>query len=168
MEEAAARTFDEPEVAEELIAALRINGNAILLIDSDRRKVDDPLKVHTQRLIDELSGKRGLAWVTAGKEVENYIPPAVFPLLHNDATLKGPAVFSDVLEYNRDKYGNANPLPKTELARRVIPHLRREMLASHSDLAEKLDVVCERIRKWNGMFAEPASEPTTETTAASA
>lgn len=141
-------SFNSPEHVEELIPALKINRHAILLIDSDRGNHTDKLKVHTQRLIDEIQSVDGYAWETKGKEVENYIPIAIFQQIFENAALPGPGEYSEVRVYVGEKEGT-NPPRKTDLAHRIVPLLSKEHLRTTSDLPERLDKVCELIRKWN-------------------
>lgn len=73
--------FDDPDVVEEMIQDLRINSHAIVLMDSDKRKEDDSRKTHVERVVGEVGKVGGIAWVTAGREVENYMPGAALKAL---------------------------------------------------------------------------------------
>ncbi len=69
---------DDKEV-DDFINLLCINRNSVILIDSDRRTArarlpETPLRV--RREFDEGAGA-GFAWVTAGREIENYIAPGL-------------------------------------------------------------------------------------------
>jgi putative ATP-dependent endonuclease of the OLD family len=141
-------SFHSPEHVEDLIPALKINRHAILLIDRDRDSDVEPLKVHTQRLVDEIQTVGGYAWVTKGREVENYIPLAVFQQMFENSALRGPGEYSDVLEYV-GRNSETQPPRKTDLAHQVVPLLSKDHLSTISDLPERLDTVCELIRKWN-------------------
>lgn len=149
-------SFDSPDVANELIAALRINRHAILLADSDKREETDELKENLVRLRDEVENTGGIAWVTKGKEVENYIPAAVFRKMFKNENLDGPGQYTDALKYAAEKKGNKTPPRKTELAHNVANLLKLEMLPTTYDLAEQLEKVCQLIRKWNRL--EPSSQ----------
>jgi putative ATP-dependent endonuclease of OLD family len=147
-------TYEEPEESQEsddgwdpevLVNALHVNRNAIVLMDSDRREADSPLKGRVERVRKELDGKDGLAWVTAGREVENYIPPGVMQHAIRSAANKAPAKFADVLEFLGYKG------TKPQLAQLVTPHMRKEMLSAVYDLEEMLECVCKKLKQWNGM-----------------
>ncbi len=58
---------------EEFIKLRELNRNMAIVIDSDRGSVDAPLKPQAQRLIAEMSKGPGVAWITAGREIENYV-----------------------------------------------------------------------------------------------
>ena len=45
----------------------------VVVIDSDKSGPDDDLKPHAQRLLDEIDDEDGIVWITAGREMENYI-----------------------------------------------------------------------------------------------
>ncbi len=142
-------SFESPEWIGEMIAALRINRHAIVLMDSDRRSENDELKKHTQRLSDEVKAVDGYAWITAGKEVENYIPTPAFRQMFANDSLHGPGVFADVLEYVKKRDDNINRPQKVALAKRVIPHITREAIADCHDMSERLTEVCQLIKDWN-------------------
>ena len=67
----------EPETAEAdvqaFIALRNINQNFAVVIDSDQQNPEDMINATKQRIRSELSGK-GIAWITAGREIENYVP----------------------------------------------------------------------------------------------
>lgn len=59
---------------DDFISMLDINRRMAILIDSDRRNGAQALNATKRRLIEGFECVGGIAWVTAGKEVENYIP----------------------------------------------------------------------------------------------
>lgn len=66
-------TSKDPEV-EEFISLRRLNRNLVVVMDSDkagpRKKINDTKK----RVRKELDDGPGFAWVTEGREIENYVP----------------------------------------------------------------------------------------------
>jgi hypothetical protein len=145
-------SFDAPEDVEELVAAMRINRHAILLIDRDKAAAGEKLKPHTERLLKEIDLVGGYGWITAGKEVENYIPTDVFRLIWKNPNLKGPDPSSDVLEYVAKHEKKSKP-KKVELARRISEVLMLPAISVTLDLKSQLDEVCKRIREWNSIGA---------------
>ena len=146
----------DPELdASDLVHILRLNRNAILLMDSDRRKKGDGLNASKQRMISEVDGMGGLAWVTAGREVENYIPRQALAGHYDLDGAKAPGPYQsfphylDGLKSGEGKRFTAN---KVVFADRICPLLARESIATVLDLAERLDEVCRRIRGWNGRW----------------
>jgi AAA ATPase domain len=70
-----------------------LNRNMAIVLDSDRDAEDAPLKGHAQRLVDEMAKDGGIAWVTKGREVENY--------------LDGDKLQKALSEIHTEKYGSA-------------------------------------------------------------
>ena len=65
-------TYAGDDADEDLVAALRVNRHAIVLMDSDRRAGDE-LKARVQRVCDEAARSEVDAWVTVGREVEKAV-----------------------------------------------------------------------------------------------
>lgn len=150
----AAEAAEAAEVAaEELVTAIRVNRHAIVLMDSDRRTAEDGLKLRVERVTGEVQKSGGIAWVTEGREVENYIPADAFLHARKGRTIEPPGKYADV--FHALGYKNRDDYPKIPLAKRVTPHITKEMLAATLDLAVKLTLVCRKIREWNGLPEPP-------------
>lgn len=145
-------SFDSPDIVDEMICGLRVNRHAILLADSDRRKNTAQLKKHTERLVSEVRAAGGYAWMTDGREVENYIPVAVMRAILQDQRVKGPGKYANVISYIATKE-KKTPRTKVSLARSVTDLLAKEMISSTLDLATRLTDVCDLIRSWNRLDA---------------
>jgi predicted ATPase len=63
---------NEEEITE-FIQLQRLNRNVAVVIDSDKRKAADLVNETKARVINELEKGGGFAWVTQGREMENYI-----------------------------------------------------------------------------------------------
>ncbi len=65
----------------------------IMMIDSDKPAPESPLAAVKTRLEEELRHNGGLPWITAGREVENYLPIEVFTdaaqKIHSHSTVDG-------------------------------------------------------------------------------
>jgi putative ATP-dependent endonuclease of OLD family len=132
---------------EGLLTALRVNRHAVVLMDSDRRDAGDPLKPRVERVCQELREIDGVAWVTAGREVENYIPVQALQEAIGTPELSAAGQYADVFEHLGGRKQR-----KVDLAHLVVPYLTKEMLQATYDLPEMLDRVCKQIRAWNGML----------------
>jgi hypothetical protein len=144
-------TFEADVPDDDLVSALRVNRNAIVLMDSDRRGPNDALKKRVQRVSEEAGRSGAFAWVTAGREVENYIPMEPLRSALNKADLDTPPQYADVYDHigrSRNKVG---------LARLVTPYITRDTLETTHDLGQQLDRVCRLIRQWNGMLSKTAT-----------
>lgn len=57
----------------EFIKLRDLNRNMAIVLDSDRDAATSALKPQAERLVDDMGKGAGVAWVTAGREVENYV-----------------------------------------------------------------------------------------------
>jgi predicted ATPase len=64
----------DSEAVGEFISLRSLNQNSHILIDSDREAGDEEINSTKQRLVEEFSKEGGIAWVTEGREIENYVP----------------------------------------------------------------------------------------------
>ena len=141
-------TSTDPEVTE-FISLRKLNRNLMVLIDSDKPSSHSRLNDTKKRLIDELADK---AWVTAGGEIENYIPAA---LIEEALRKLYPIKFSSLVDSGRyahtlhfkDRNGReVSSVDKVKVAQHVAqspPNL------SVLDLRPKLQRVIDLIRAAN-------------------
>jgi len=61
------------EAMSDFIKLRDLNRNMAIIIDSDRETATSELKPHARRLHKEMSGDGGYVWITAGREMENYV-----------------------------------------------------------------------------------------------
>jgi len=61
------------EDIEALIAVRRLNRNIAIVIDSDKSKDTDTIRETKQRIKGEIEANGGICWITAGREIENYV-----------------------------------------------------------------------------------------------
>lgn len=62
------------DAVDAFIRLRELNRNMAIVIDSDRNDPRAPLKKHAERIVEEMRNGPGMAWVTAGREIENYVP----------------------------------------------------------------------------------------------
>jgi len=72
--------FNDPEVSE-FIQLCKLNRNACIMIDSDKKTAHTWLNGTKKRIIKDFSTNGAFAWVTNGRTIENYISEKIF----NDA-----------------------------------------------------------------------------------
>lgn len=113
-------TVDDPEVAE-FISLRRLNRNICIVIDSDRNTARGKINDTKTRIKNEFNDSPGFAWITKGKEIENYIPQpmlleAIKDICPNATKLNKYDQFTNVLNYRaKSKKG----LDKVKVARAV-------------------------------------------------
>lgn len=145
----------DPDVdSDDVVKILRVNRNAILIIDSDRASGNESLNATKQRLITEIEEIGGLAWVTAGREIENYIPRSAIESLYKRQSVpeldsyQETANYLDAITENEGKRFLRN---KVLFAERITPFILKEHLMSRLDLADRVKDVFDRILRWNGV-----------------
>ena len=146
---------NDPDInSEDVIKLLRVNRNAVLLADSDKKSAEDEINKTKQRLLSEIQDFKGVGWVTAGREVENYIPKSVLDEVLQAGHKKQFNQFDDIADYlEKVQKGEAKKFERTKVlfTEKILPKLTKENLAQAYDLAERLDDVCRVIRRWNGL-----------------
>jgi hypothetical protein len=70
-------TAHDPEV-DEFISLRRLNRNIAILIDSDKKTAAAKLNDTKKRIVAEFGSEN--TWVTAGREIENYVPVKLISL----------------------------------------------------------------------------------------
>jgi len=102
-------TANDPEV-EEFISLRRLNRHISIVIDSDRKLKQKDINDTKKRVQAEIEAGSGLAWITAGREIESYIDRDI---LETAAKELHPSI--DSMPY-RTKYDDPlNVLAKTKV-----------------------------------------------------
>lgn len=143
---------NDPDVcSDDVVKILRVNRNAILIIDSDRATEEERLNATKQRLVDEIEKMDGMAWVTMGREVENYLPFEAIANYLDDQSIKLGrfAEMSEVLDA-ANKNGKRFLRNKVVFAEQIIPFITKQGVHNTLDLKSKLTEACNRIMQWNG------------------
>lgn len=145
-------TFKNKLLRENLIPLLRINRNAVVVIDRDGKEASSELNETKKRIQDEIG--ENSTWITKGIEIENYLDSeAVLNWLKEhfdfagtlevEPNTKFDEILSSVpnLDYSKNKKGyalNIAPFIKAQ-------HLRK------LDLSSRIDNMLNKIRSWNYM-----------------
>jgi len=141
---------------EQAVRIFRVNRNAIVIMDSDKSSSDDKVNHTKSRIVSEVRALEGMAWVTAGREVENYL--SIETLRRRFPSMKAlPNEFydiSDALEECAAGEGKKFERNKVMFAETIIPLIERADLAGILDLETKIVEACKTIAYWNRI--EPA------------
>ncbi len=116
-------TANDPEV-EEFISLRWLNRFICILMDSDRAD-SGQLNATKRRVREEFDKGPGFAWVTRGREIENYIPSAVLEKavrsVHKDVKeMAGSGRHDRALEYYREGQTRALIADKVKVAYQVV------------------------------------------------
>jgi predicted ATPase len=139
-------TVSNEEVTE-FIELQRLNRNVAVVMDSDKGSDDDTLGHSKQRVADEVTRHGGFAWVTAGREIENYVPEpvmkAALSAVHPMTEFKQPS--NQWSCAYRSKGASAVEVSKPRIAKACAPALDLDML----DLRQRVEALIAFIRQSN-------------------
>lgn len=133
-----------------LVSMVTTNRNVAIVMDSDRkrkpgskRKPSPRINSTKKRLIDGVRRQGGFSWVTAGKEIENYIPVQVWQRLGADEVSIRDE-FVNILELEAIKEVSSS---KTDLAHRAAGEFLNSDFVGNLDLKIRIDELIEHIKK---------------------
>jgi hypothetical protein len=117
-------TADDPEITD-FISLRRLNRYITILIDSDRKSIGSRINDTKKRIKEEFETGPGFAWITKGREIENYIDATVLEdavkHIHKDAAgLIGVGRFDHCYHYKNSKGEEVDKVDKVKIAHEVI------------------------------------------------
>lgn len=115
---------NDPEVTE-FISLRRLNRYISILIDSDRKTAHSHLNATKMRVRKEFDEGEGFAWITKGREIENYISPktledSVKSVHSNAVKLKSIGQFDNSLHYVDKNKKLVKDVDKVKVAHEVV------------------------------------------------
>ncbi|OGL46736.1 MAG: hypothetical protein A2W05_03685 [Candidatus Schekmanbacteria bacterium RBG_16_38_10] len=138
-------SFDNPEV-KEFIQLCKLNRNAAIVIDSDKRSQYQKINATKQRIIKDFQQNNCFVWVTKGKEIENYMNEDTFYNAINE-------VHSSVKKRIRwDRFADMRPIEKgksidkVSIARKIA---LQQPDYSVLDLDKQITMLIKKIRDAN-------------------
>lgn len=143
----------ENEAADDLISVRKLNRNTVIMFDSDKDRPRARINATKQRLKDEFNSGPGFAWVTKGREVENYLDfdkveesvKAVHPSASN---LVNKGEWENLLKYKKLRSIEEKTASKVKVARHYVEHNPANLTIS--DLRERMDQLVGFINSANG------------------
>lgn len=114
----------DEEQLEDFISIRRLNRNSVIMFDSDRSSAHKPLNNTKNRLKKEFNQGPGFAWVTKGREVENYLNAGYIKecikKIHPSAILDAKDdIYTNLLNY-KNKKGDLSTANKVKVAKLYI------------------------------------------------
>lgn len=103
-------------------------------------------------MIEEVQSAGGFTWVTAGREVENYIPHQSLTKMYEKPNLPqfGSFVkFEDYLNGIESGIGDDFVANKPTYASQIVEYMTREDIETIVGLKEQVMAVCNKICEWN-------------------
>jgi putative ATP-dependent endonuclease of OLD family len=136
------------------IEILRANRNAVIVIDRDRPNGKEPINETKQRIVKEFEDNGLMAWVTQGREIENYLPKPTLDSYLEGEISKGLGTYTKFEDFLKKRDKDKHKIfkkSKYEFAEDICPYIEKDAIANHLDLSEQLEKICKRIRNWNGL-----------------
>ena len=137
------------------VKILSVNRNAIVLMDSDKRDGAASVNSTKQRVSREVVEMGGVAWITAGREVENYIPQAAFASLYEKEAIGVFGQFQQVQEFldiiapvdaSHIRSGR-----KGVFSSKILSHIELPALEKVLDIKERMAAVISYIKSCNSI-----------------
>lgn len=135
----------------ELINLFLANRNSILVMDSDKKQSNGRINKTKQRIIKAFTDSGSIAWVTKGKEIENYLSRHVIKEEYGINKQIGQfECIGDFLNANKrnSKYGDKYTRNKYNKSIDLTGHMESEDL-NVLDLEEKIEEIVKKIKEWN-------------------
>jgi AAA15 family ATPase/GTPase len=142
---------------EDFISVRKLNRNTCIVFDSDKTSVRSKLSPTKKRLKDEFNKGPGFAWITKGREIENYInadiiEDCVLNIHPSAAKILSKDQWSNLLKYETKikpkKLMPENTANKVKVARYYVENYKADF--SILDLKLMLDNLVTFIKKSNG------------------
>jgi predicted ATP-dependent endonuclease of OLD family len=138
---------------EDFILVKNLNRNTVIMFDSDKSSPEAEINLTKQRLKQEFDSGHGFAWVTKGREVENYldfdkVEESVLAVHPSAIQLIEKSDWANLLKYKESKNNEERSADKVKVARHYVNNnnVNMEVL----DLKEKIEQVCNFIVRSNG------------------
>jgi len=149
--------FKTPDEAlNKMVNLFRINSNIIVICDSDKNSENDEQKDRVTRIENELKEiPNSLFWVTAGKEIENYLYGGVLQEFFGEDSL--PDVNQYESFYPKEKIPNSyisdhtkrKSVDKSKLAIVTTQHMTIDKMNERFDWKNQMEKVIQTIEHWN-------------------
>lgn len=137
------------------LSFLTVNRHCIVMMDSDKASERARLNITKTRVMDEVTRAGGYVWITAGREVENYLPAQCIEVaigLKSLPVLGRFEKFASLLKREKGvDVGERFEGSKVQFAREAAPLLSRASILGNLDLEEQLTKVSSLIRQWNSL-----------------
>jgi len=141
----------EEEEVEEFISLKRLNRNVSIIIDSDKVNANDDINKTKKRIVEEFNSNNGIAWITEGREIENYIEEsriveAIDSIHKNFDRLSETGKFGNLFKYKVTTDDKIRKADKIKLANNIVSN---EPALEILDLSEKIGELVKFIRNSN-------------------
>ena len=136
------------EQTEDLLNILTTNRNAAIIIDSDKRNRQTSINETKKRIIQEFLDHKMFAWLTKGKEIENYIPASAVMETFDCEGLKECGQY-ELFPIYIEKVCSNFTSQKVSFAHRITAKITADNSKSRLDLKSQVEKLYEQIQTWN-------------------
>ncbi len=146
----------------DFISVRNLNRHSCIFFDSDKDKFDAEINETKKRLKEEFDEGEGFAWVTAGRETENYVNPdhieECVKEVHSSALgIISKDKWANTLKYKSSNHEKGKKIPtanKVEVARRYVANNYAADLSVY-DLKQQIEKLRTFIYKANNLKVQP-------------
>ncbi len=122
--------LDDDELRERIddfISVRNLNRNTVIMFDSDKEQSRARINATKRRLKQEFNSGPGFAWVTKGREIENYlehdkVEESVFAVHPSASKLVAVGDWENLLKYRKRKGADEKTASKVRVARHYVSH----------------------------------------------
>lgn len=135
----------------ELINLFLANRNSILVMDSDKKTQNSKINQTKKRILKEFKASGSFAWVTKGREIENYLSQSVINKEYGiNKPIEPYEYIGDFLNTYRKnaKYGDKYVRSKYQKSTDIVKHMCKDDLKV-LDLEEKIGQIVKNVKEWN-------------------
>ncbi len=141
------------EKIEDFISIRNLNRNTAIMFDSDKDRPRARLSATKQRLKREFDSGVGFAWVTKGREVENYldydkVEESVLAVHPSASHILNKDEWANLLKYKKTSGNVERTASKVKIARNYVSNNEPNLNAL--DLNDRVEQLCEFISHANG------------------
>lgn len=136
----------------EFINLLKANRHSIIIMDSDKKHRQTSINDTKKRITEEFEKEQSIAWITKGREIENYLSEKLLKQYFALSNLKFGQYDRIEEKLNeadiKSKYGEGYKRNKIGYAKVLTKAMNKGDLNVY-DLNDKIDEIVNKIEKWN-------------------
>ena len=140
--------FDHDEINERIddfISVRNLNRNTVIMFDSDKKTPRSHISSTKKRLRDEFNNGAGFAWITKGREVENYLDiekleESILAVHKSARQIVKKGQWENLLKYYKRNSQAEKTANKVKVARHYVENNKPDL--SKLDLDDRLDELC--------------------------
>lgn len=141
--------MNEDEI-EDFINILTINRHSIIVMDSDRQDSNKRIGQTKKRIEREIEGSNGYAWITDGREIENYLTNQNFiDTLDLNVRIGKFQRIENLLNENTAKLGDKYQKNKKKYSLKFIENMTYSDFKNNYNLEEHIENIFLKIKHWN-------------------